>query len=253
MKVLSLGWGIQSFTLAAMAALGEIEKPDVAIHADTLNERSDTYRFAADWTPWLESKGVRVVTVDNPVGSMWDILAERNGQAFAPFYTLSEGGKKGALLRSCTGRWKIVPMRRWLQANRNDEPIEQWLGITTDEATRMKPSDVKYITNRWPLIELGMNREDCVNNWLENKGLEVPPRSACTFCPYHDTEEWRSLEEIDMQDATRIDEAIRDIRPGFRTFVHPARVPLSEVDLRTEQEKGQLSLWDDECAGICGI
>ena len=54
MKILSLGWGVQSFTLAAMAALGEIEPVDFAIHADTRHEFSGTYEFAKTWTPWLE-------------------------------------------------------------------------------------------------------------------------------------------------------------------------------------------------------
>jgi hypothetical protein len=31
---ISLGWGVQSFTLAAMVALGELPPVDVAIHAD---------------------------------------------------------------------------------------------------------------------------------------------------------------------------------------------------------------------------
>ena len=50
MKVISLGWGVQSFTLAAMVALGELEPVDYAIHADTTHESILTYRFAEKWT-----------------------------------------------------------------------------------------------------------------------------------------------------------------------------------------------------------
>ena len=46
MKTISLGWGVQSFTLAAMVALGDLEPVDVAIHADTTHEASGTYAFA---------------------------------------------------------------------------------------------------------------------------------------------------------------------------------------------------------------
>ena len=53
MKILSLGWGVQSFTLAAMSALGEIEHLDFAIHADTLHERQKTYEFAKLMKDWL--------------------------------------------------------------------------------------------------------------------------------------------------------------------------------------------------------
>ena len=43
---LSLGWGVQSFTLAAMAALGELPPIDLAIHADTGHEAQGTYDHA---------------------------------------------------------------------------------------------------------------------------------------------------------------------------------------------------------------
>jgi len=58
MKVLSLGWGVQSFALAAMSALGVLPKVDAAMH-----ERAETYAFAEKWTPWLEKRGVKVMTV----------------------------------------------------------------------------------------------------------------------------------------------------------------------------------------------
>ena len=35
---LSLGWGVQSWTIAAMAALEELPPIDLAIHADTGHE-----------------------------------------------------------------------------------------------------------------------------------------------------------------------------------------------------------------------
>lgn len=42
-RAISLGWGWQSYCLAVMAALGDIEPVDAAIHADTTHERSATY------------------------------------------------------------------------------------------------------------------------------------------------------------------------------------------------------------------
>ena len=62
-RYLSLGWGVQSFTIAAMCALGELEGLDVAVHADTTHEAEATYDFARRWTPWLGERGVRVETV----------------------------------------------------------------------------------------------------------------------------------------------------------------------------------------------
>ena len=41
--------------------------------------------------------------------------------------------------------------------------VELWLGISTDEAIRMKPSRDRWIQNRYPLIEAGMSRRDCMD------------------------------------------------------------------------------------------
>lgn len=250
-KVLSLGWGVQSFTLAAMSALGEFEMPDVAIHADTTHESKLTYEFKDRWRWWLHDKGLKIITV-KPDQKKLSAFNQWRG-VFIPAYT-SNGKTNGQLRRQCTGDWKIAPIRRYIQANRNKRPVELWIGISTDEALRMKPSDAKYITNRWPLIELGMSRKDCIK-YLNNFGIEVPPRSACTFCPYHSTEEWRRIKENseDWKNAMEHDMAIRKMRPPFDLFVHPSRKPLAEVDLRTLEEKGQMRLWDEECEGICGI
>lgn len=252
MKIISLGWGVQSFTLAAMSALGELEPVDFAIHADTTHESILTYRFAEKLTPWLVEHGVKVVTVKNDKREF--MYKVQSGFAVSlPAFTYGPSGD-GQIRRQCTSDWKIAPMRRWMQANRNGEQIEQWLGISLDEFQRMKDSDVRYITNRWPLIERHMTRADCVK-WLEAHGLEVPPKSACTFCPYHNTAEWRRIkaEPEDWNNAVEVDRAIRKARPPYDLFVHPSRKPLEDVDLRTEQEKGQLSLWDAECSGICGV
>lgn len=250
MKVLSLGWGVQSFTLAAMVALGELPSIDVALHADTTHERQDTYTFAEKYRPWLEAHGVRIVTVYNPQPDNELKSFKTDIPAFT-FNSIS----LGQLRRQCTGEWKIAPMRRWSQSNRNGQSIEQWIGISLDEFRRMKPSDVKYITHRWPLIEKHMTRADCIC-WLRSHGLDIPPKSACIFCPYHDKKAWQELKQrggADWKKAIEVDNAIRKVRPPFDLFIHPARVPLEQVDLRTQEEKGQMRLWDEECTGLCGV
>jgi len=244
---ISLGWGVQSFTLAAMVALGELPPVDVAIHADTTNEMSGTYAHAKKYTPWLEGLGVRVVVVKNKT---------KDGKRFdhIPAHTIGDG-VFGTIRRQCTNHWKIRPIRRWIQKHRSAFPVEQWLGISTDEALRMKPANVKYITHRWPLIEKRMSRWDCMR-WLDSHGLDIPPKSSCVFCPYHDQATWRELKLSgggDWTKAVEVDEAIRKVRPPYDLFVHPARVPLEDVDLRNLEDKGQLRLWDEECDGICGL
>ena len=57
----------------------------------------------------------------------------------------------------------------------------------------------------------------------------------------------------DWREAVSVDEAIRKVRPPYDLFVHPSRMPLSLVDFSTPEDHGQMSLWDAECSGICGV
>ena len=249
MKIISLGWGVQSTALAVMAALGDIEPVDYAVHADTTHERTDTYRYAEKWTGWLEERGLKVVTVKPDYSG----VINTRGFLSIPAYTETQEG--GRIKRQCTSDWKITPVRRWTRANHNGAPVEQWLGISLDEVQRMKPSNVKYITNRYPLIERKMSRWDC-KLYLERNGIEIPPRSACVFCPFHSRSEWRDIRDNapeDWEKAVEVDKAIRKARPPYDLFVNVQRKPLAECDFDNEIDKGQLNLWDEECDGLCGV
>lgn len=229
MIAISLGWGVQSFTLAAMSALGELPKVDVAIHADTTHERAVTYAFAAEWSPWLEARGVKVATVHNQARGGTDVVIG-NVKTPIPAYTLNNG-KDGSIRRQCTGDWKIGPIRRYLQAHRQGKPVELWLGISTDEWHRAKDADVGYITHRYPLLDLGMSRADCLT-WLAAHNLPSPGKSSCVFCPFLNKRAWQEMKRqggADWQHALEVDAAIRNVRLPGQLFVHPRRVPLSEA------------------------
>lgn len=257
MKVISLGWGVQSWTLAAMVALGKLPPIDFAIHGDTGWERSYTYEFAAKWTPWLENHGVRVVTVKSE--SSGHILDHTN-RIYAPLYTRGKKENIGQLRRYCTGRWKITPIRRYIYAElrrrrlkREPGCIEQWLGITTDEIARAKDSDVQYVVNRYPLLDLGFSRDDCLK-WLKSNNLPSPGKSSCTFCPYHNSTAWKEMRKAndkDWQEAVMIDESIRNKSQQYSLFVHRSAIPLVDA-VNVDQEYQQLSLINEECdSGYC--
>jgi len=316
LTAISLGWGIQSWTLVAMVALGELPPVDFAIHSDTTWERQTTYRFALQWTPWLEERGVKVVTVNDSQQAAKVTTADQNspwftqGSILLPVYTqmqndiyepetewvwdedgeeyeietghnnpiipLKNGAsevvvpamtftaKDGQLRRQCTSRWKIQPMRRYISAElkrrglrKSPGIVEQWLGITTDEWHRAKDSDVKYIVHRYPLLDLGMSRGDCMQ-WLADHDLPSPGKSTCTFCPYHSKAAWKRMKQEggpDWQQAVEIDAAIRDKRPPFDLFVHPARLPLPEaVSIPEDYGYTQPAMFDvdEECdSGFC--
>ena len=59
-------------------------------------------------------------------------------------------------------------------------------------------------------------------------------------------------------DAVEFDEAIRTTphlvaRYRGTPFLHSSRVELRNADLRTNNEKGIVSLFDQECEGMCGL
>ena len=76
----------------------------------------------------------------------------------------------------------------------------------------MRDPKTKRDSNRWPLIELKMTRQDC-NDVLERVGLPLPPRSACVGCPFHSDSAWRQLAaeaSADFERACLVDDFIRD-------------------------------------------
>jgi hypothetical protein len=263
LTVLSLGAGVQSTTLALMAAHGEITPmPDCAIFADTGWEPKAVY----DHLRWLMSPNVLPFPVHR-VGAgniRADILAKTNstGQRFAsvPWFTLSPKGRAGMGRRQCTKEYKLEPIYR--ECRRLAGPSRKaratvLIGISTDEGHRMRPARRQWITNCWPLIELGVSRRDCLR-WLELHGYPEPPKSACIGCPFHNDDMWREMRDKrpdEWADALAVDAAIRKPHRGIvgEQFMHAARIPLGQVDLRTDAERGQLNLFGNECEGICGV
>ncbi len=167
--------------------------------------------------------------------------------------------------RQCTGDYKVVPIRRKVRdlagiAGRRSPTVpvvEQWLGISLEEAARMKPSVEGWQVNRWPLVERRMTRRDCLL-WLVRHGYPEPPRSACIGCPFHSDAHWRQLRDGDPDawaDAVAVDRAIRTGFRGIRgeVYLHRSAVPLDEADLATDADRGQLDLWPNECEGLCGV
>lgn len=233
-----------------MCALGDLPPIDFAVHADTGWERDGTYWFAARRTRWLEEHGVRVITVRSHRTRVVEQWESRTEGVMIPAYTLGKDGKRGQLRRQCTSTWKIRPIRQFLAAELKGRGLRKTSGIVTsvqgisqDEWTRMRESDVQYVVNEYPLVDARLTRQDCIA-WLEAHELPVPVKSACVFCPYHQRSEWKKMARVgghDWEVALRVDRAIRNKRGKFPLFVHPLRLPLDEA----VYDDGQLALWPE--------
>jgi len=278
LEVISLGAGVQSTTMALMAAHGEIEPmPDAAIFADTGAEPKAVYEHL----DWLRSANVlpfpvEIVRAGNIVE---DIYTALDGQvrghrhtAAPPFFSIGKDGEAAPLRRQCTNIYKlepinahirerlgIVPRQRW---PRDWPPISMWLGISLDEVIRMKPAKKRWIERRWPLVEKEMTRWDC-QLWLERHEYPPPPKSACTICPYRSDREWRWLRDNDPAGWTEAVTLDRALSSGVKRIstegstgplhLHRSMTPLEDVDLRNSDERGQPDLFGNDCEGMCGL
>jgi hypothetical protein len=251
MKIISLGAGVQSTTLALLAHHGEIEPPDYAVFADTGWEPKAVYKHLN----WLE-KHLSFPVVGVSAGNLKDnLLGKTKGKRIAAVPLFTANGGMG--LRQCTYEHKIRPIQKFCKPfSSKGNPVISQIGISTDEWARMKPSRVKYMENTWPLIDLEMSRNDCMV-WLKDKGYVVPPKSACLGCPYHNDAQWREIKTEypeEFEETCKVDEAIRvDDKFKFKRYMHRSLKSLRDVDFRTMEEMGQLNFFTDECEGMCGV
>jgi len=266
LRVISLGAGVQSTTMALMAAHGEIgPMPDCAIFADTQSEPESVYSHLR----WLTSPNVLPFPVHIVTkGSLRDKIGKVRPQgAWAhqpiPAFVVDRKGNGTPLNRDCTRDFKIAPIQKKVRElvgltrkRTPDYPIvEQWIGISLDEAMRVRQSRHAWITLRYPLIERRMTRGDCLE-WLKRHDYPMPPKSACTFCPFHSDKMWRDIKDNDpvaWNDAVAVDAKVRGAWQGKSIFLHRSLKPLAEVDLSTAEDHGQLNLFNNECEGMCGV
>jgi len=263
-RILSLGAGVQSSTLALMIAAGELPMVDAAVFADTGDEPAGVYDFLSYLTPLLPFP-VRIVSAGKLSEDFLAALDNQRGRAGQPPFMVWNAQKKlgGRLWRQCTKEYKLIPIRRFVRDLSAGRQVEQLIGISLDEALRMKPSGVKYITNIFPLIDLRMTRDDCLR-WLSRHGFRTPPKSACIFCPYianarlrkmkdEAPDDWHKLVAFDHEIRRRQKATINGARITGTLYVHRDCKPIDEVDLSTAADHGQGDLFGNECEGLCGV
>lgn len=272
LRLLSLGAGVQSSVMALMAAKGEIgPMPDAMIFADTQWEPKAVYAHL----DWLDGEIKRLTNGRLPLYRVTagDIRADHvaglntTGQRFAAMPLFTDGGMGR---RQCTSEYKIKPItrkaRELLGLSKGQHVpkgtvVEQWLGISTDEATRMKPAREPWIKSRWPLIEQNMSRRHCQKWFADHYPGRTLVKSACIGCPFHNDALWRDMKLNDPEswrDAVDFDKAIR--RKGStpkgvlsHQYLHRSAQPLDQVDLRNLEDLGQINFFENECEGMCGV
>lgn len=287
LRILSLGAGVQSTTIALMVHRGELPPIDRAIFADTQDEPKSVYRHL-EWL--MRETASSFVTDVVTVGKLGDhLMSGRNSTsgrfASVPFFTQHPDGTRGKIRRQCTKEYKTEPIERHIrrgvlglstgQRVPADVAVQQLIGLSFDEPARVFRVRARFAANvpwgspEFPLFDREMTRGDCVE-WMKQYGVpHETPRSACVFCPYTNNQRWAKMKESAPEDFARAVEIDRAIRiPGVvvnrnlesQLFVHPRCQPLEEVDFSISNQEakkraaGELAFdFSDECEGMCGL
>jgi len=234
-----------------MMAKGEIEPCQHAIFADTQWEPRKVY----EWLDWLEKQlpfPVHRVTQGNlRDAAMRKVNASPSAGRVAsiPWHMPGAMGR-----RQCTREYKVDPLRRKMREIVGPKGEAQvCIGISVDEAHRMKPSRNKWQHHTWPLIDARMTRADCLA-WMERNGYPTPPKSSCLGCPYHSDAQWQEIKSgpaDEWADVVEMDKAIRVVpKMRLQQFMHRSCKPIDEVEFTNES---QVDMFGNECEGLCGV
>lgn len=271
LRYISLGAGVQSSCMYLMAVEGVLTpKPDCAFFADTQAEPPWVYEQLGR----LASAGhhqIPIITTTS--GNLGEAIRRAiNGEAgrFAsiPFWVSGKDGQPAPARRQCTREYKIDAIKKAVRERLGLRPgqvaagrfkVEEWIGISMDEACRAKPSRYSWIETRWPLLfDRPMRRSDCLH-WMKERGYPQPQKSACIFCPYSVNPQWRNFRDNHPNLWSFVCQIDRDLRDAGtlkgmegKQFIHRTLVPLAEA-LIDEGPDDQLDLFQNECEGMCGV
>lgn len=272
-KIISLGGGTQSSTMTLMASKGIFgDIPDAAVYADTHWDPPSV----TDLVKYLQKTISSFPIYTSSHGNLSEHVKQGvsiDGLNFLqiPAYIRKDGNKLAMMSRQCTDKYKVRPIiaksREIMglaprqKASARGLHLEQWIGISYDEIHRMHDSKKHWISNRYPLVDLKLTREDCKKWWKDNAPKNAPPltRSACAGCPYHTSAEWVKLSEETpdlYKETVEIEKSMQKHHPNV--FLHRRGIPLEEaleIDKIKLKENDKESIYDDgSCdSGYCFV
>lgn len=233
--VWSCGGGTQSAAIAALIIAGKLPKPDISFIIDTEREKTSTWEYYDSiLKPELATVGVDLVRVPKSDFATVDLYSLKTGMVLIPAFT-NQSGSVGKFDGFCSGEWKRRVSERYLRSL-GVESCTMWIGFSTDEMRRVRASATAWLTRDYPLIfRVPSRRSDCVS-FVRLMGWPDPPRSACYMCPEMADAEWLDMKlnyPADFWSAVQFERIERQRDPHF--FLHPACIPLDEVDFESQQ------------------
>lgn len=184
-RVIMFGLGQQSTVLVEMAIEGKLQVDEI-ITCDTGEEMPQSYDTLEFYKKRLEAANIKFT------------ILKRDYPLYEHFYSQNKV-PLGWVNPYCSSHFKRdlanSHYRKTLSNGRlyaKDIEIIEYLGITTDEIGRMKPAKESWKTKEYPLIEMGMSRQDCIN-YLKDRYIPIPVKSGCWLCP---NKSWNYFKEM---------------------------------------------------------
>jgi hypothetical protein len=183
MNIVAYGGGTDS-TAMIIECFNRGVQIDYILFADTGAEKPHTYEYVKKFSSWCAAHGLPEITTVKKGGNNETLEQECLRKHSLP--SLAYGFK------TCSQKFKIQPQEKFFnnlpEAKviwQRGEKITKFIGYDLTEKRRADKA-ILYQSDkyqlRFPLIEWGITRADCINI-IKNAGLCVPGKSACYFCP----------------------------------------------------------------------
>ncbi len=288
-NAISCGQGVPSLALIVMAGNG-LFPADVVIVADTgwendmlgsTGERTTAREFFEQVTrPLAQRYGMDAAFVRtlDAYGHSYDpiplhiakrrVLAgtpDRPGKWYGVEIPLF-GSDGGRLTQSCTSKWKIRAIRQELR-RRGADTATCAIGLHREEAYRVKPSEMQWVRNIWPLLDWGegvdgkqhdlgigrtYGRADA-QEILAQVGMPYVVTSECDGCPHKDAARWDRTSPAMLAELLEFEKLFNG-----EFFLTEPRLPLLQgiAALRAKKTKAKrrqdgATLFDSCDSGFC--
>lgn len=198
MKILSYGGGADSFAMT-LDALDRGERPDECVFADTGSPRGDGGEWPETYDhmrrvalPLCEREGIPFVWITT------DMYPIRGRESLLRYFEETRT-MPTRMSRMCSAAAKIERIERYVLEHHPGSEIEMWIGFEAGEEKRIandphaRGEGRPGWRNRFPLAERSLCRCRAVS-LIKSHGLEVPPKSACVYCPFSSRGDFQTLE-----------------------------------------------------------
>jgi 3'-phosphoadenosine 5'-phosphosulfate sulfotransferase (PAPS reductase)/FAD synthetase len=233
-RFISFSGGVESTTMCILYGQGA-----TAIWCDTGAEHDEMYKRIDE----VEQELIKLHNGD------FNLIRVKNEQYEGlEQYAIKAKFMPSGQARYCTSMFKIKPIDNFLS---EQGKCELMIGFNLDEEGRTGNLEMKSnVTYSYPLINDGLNRNDC-ENILKEYGLHPSfpvymLRGGCRMCFFKSEKEYKALYHLNKEEFLKMidfEEALQDKRLKFYSILSSGK-SLRQLGQQCESEKQFLKIED---------